>query len=603
MSTYYQRKLDELFSDDKQAEAYMSEKNTVVIAGPGSGKTTVLTLKIMKALQAISQPRGLACITYSRAAAAELKSRLKKLGCSQSRQNVFVGTVHSFCIAEIIKPFSHLYPTYEIPETLDIISEGEKKALFAKIKEELGYGNEYLTIEEMDKERSLNIEGLSEIHIETYELALNVAQHYERTIKEMGKIDFMDIVKFATLLIQKERYVRLCLEARFPWIFVDEYQDLGKPLHEMILSLFNRTSINFFVVGDPDQSIYGFNGAMPDYLKELGNKPEFSTIKLSSNYRSTQQIVDATELVLGNQEKREARAIIDKDTEFHFIQCESELLEQYEKVAHSIIPECVEHGIPYNDIAVLVANNTSAKELAEIFKNNDIPYYLNKLEYDRSEVVIWLEQCATWVLNHGSQSFSALFDFWLRLLKENEASLDSRSIALEKIKFMMILQDSIDYASKLSEWLKYVFSYLPLFELLENSRAHQNENENLEKILEIASSGNFENFDISRFAQLGKPDDQITISTRHSSKGLEFEVVILLGMEENNFPNYFSINDANKLREDYRLFFVCISRAKRVCYLLRSQRYTKKTKWGLRTFDHVPSRFWVLLHSVYGNKH
>lgn len=457
-----------------------------------------------------------------------------------------------------------------------------------------------ITIEEMDKERSLNIEGLNEVVIEPYEIALNVARHYENKIKEMGNIDFLDIVKFATMLIQKEEYVRRCLEVKFPWIFVDEYQDLGKPLHEMILSLFNRTSIIFFVVGDPDQSIYGFNGAVPDYLKELANKPQFKEVKLLSNYRSTQKIVDATELILGNQEGREAKAIIEKETEFHFIVCNSELTEQYNEIVSNIIPKCIEQGIPYDEIPILVAKNPIARELGEIFEIRNIPYYLNKLEYDRSEVIVWLEQCAMWIVNHENQSFSSLFEFWIRLLQDHNLVLDSKGKDLERIKFMTILEESEVHADKLSDWLQYILCNFSLYELLEFSTVHQDEKENLEKVCEIASSGEFSGFDITRFAQLGKPDNQVTISTRHSSKGLEFEVVILLGMEEENFPHYYSIRDPKKLREDFRVFFVCISRARRVCYLLRSERHTKETKYGIRTYPYKPSQFWDLLYSNYG---
>lgn len=600
MTTYYQQKLEEIYSDEQQVEAYFSDTNTVVIAGPGSGKTSVLTLRIMRALHETNDPRGLSCITYSRAAASELKERLKKLGCNQARQNVFVGTVHSFCIAEIIKPFSHLYPSYRIPETFDIISEKDKKTLFYEIKEELGYGKITITVEEMDKERSFNIDGLSEVIIEPYEVALNIARHYEKKIKTMGQIDFLDIVKFATMLIQREEYVRRCLEAKFPWIFVDEYQDLGKPLHEMILSLFNRTSINFFVVGDPDQSIYGFNGAVPDFLKELANKPQFKEVKLLSNYRSTQQIVEASELVLDKQERREAKAIIDKETEFHFIVCNYEFTEQYNEIVYNIIPRCIEQGIPHDEIAILVANNPIARELGEILKFNNIPYYLNKLEYDRSEVIIWLEQCATWVVDHEKQSFSALFEFWMRLLLDHNVVLDSRGKNLERIKFMTILEGSTVHADNLSDWLRFIFGNFNLYEMLEDSKIYQDEKDNLEKVCEIASSGEFVDFNITRFGQLGKPDNQITISTRHSSKGLEFEVVILLGMEEDHFPNYYSLRDPKKLSEDYRVFFVCISRARRVCYLLRSEWHTKKTQYGLKTFPYKPSRFWELLHSNYG---
>lgn len=600
MTTFYQQKIEEMMQDEQQVEAYNSDTNTVVIAGPGSGKTTVLTLKIIRVLQGIQDPRGLACITYSRATTSELEERLRKLDFNQSRQNVFVGTVHSFCIAEIISPFSRLYPDYEIPETFDIISEEDRKVLFYEIKNQLGYGEIATTIEEMDKERNLNIEGLSEVEIEPFEIALHIAREYESALKRVGKIDFINIVNFATTLIQKEEYVRRCLEAKFPWIFVDEYQDLGKPMHEMILSLFNRTSINFFVVGDPDQSIYGFTGAMPEYLNELANKSQFKEVRLLSNYRSTQEIVDATEFVLGKQLGREAKSKFEKQTEFHFVVCNSEFIEQFNEVVTNIIPNCVSQGIPYDEIAVLVPNNPTAKALSEFFKFNNIPYYLNKQDYERTEVVVWLERCAMWTSDHEKQSFSSLFDFWIRLLQNHSLILDVKEKALARINLMEILEGSSVHAGSLSDWMQYIIDNLKLYELLENYKVNCDERENLEKIYGLASTGDFVGFDITRFGQLGKPDNQVTISTRHSSKGLEFEVVILLGMEEQHFPNYYAIKEPKKLSEEYRVFFVCISRARRVCYLLRSEHHTKSTRFGERKFRYEPSRFWLMLHSYHG---
>ena len=115
MTEYFQRKLQEVNNDKDQLAAYNSSGNTVVIAGPGSGKTTVLTLKIMRLLnESIHAPRGLACLTYSTEAAREFKDRLKKLGFVRNT-NAFLGTVHSFCLAEVLIPFAHLYPKYRIP--------------------------------------------------------------------------------------------------------------------------------------------------------------------------------------------------------------------------------------------------------------------------------------------------------------------------------------------------------------------------------------------------------------------------------------------------------------------------------------------------------
>lgn len=130
VNAYFEKKLQEISEDDMQFAAYKAVNNTVVIAGPGSGKTTVLTLKVMQLLaEMIYPPRGLACLTYSTEAVREFKSRLVKLGL-EKRKNVFLGTVHSFCLSEIITPFAALYPQYKIPLPIRIISEAEKNRLF-----------------------------------------------------------------------------------------------------------------------------------------------------------------------------------------------------------------------------------------------------------------------------------------------------------------------------------------------------------------------------------------------------------------------------------------------------------------------------------------
>src|SRR5690606_19432584 len=128
--------------------------------------------------------------------------------------------------------------------------------------------------------------------------ALAAAVEYESRLHTTGQVDYIDIVKYATLLIQNEQYVRNCLEAKFPWILIDEYQDLGKPLHEMILSIFSSTNIKIFAVGDPNQSIYSFNGAIPHYLLELYENPHIRSIKLLTNFRSNQGIINAYQLAL-----------------------------------------------------------------------------------------------------------------------------------------------------------------------------------------------------------------------------------------------------------------------------------------------------------------
>ncbi|MEK3701937.1 ATP-dependent helicase [Paenibacillus sp. FSL R10-2199] len=598
---YYNQKLAEIKRDPYQDQAFNSTNSTVVIAGPGSGKTTVLTLKIMNLLQeTINEPRGLACVTYNRAAAKEFNDRLRSYGYKE-RTNVFLGTVHSFCIAEVIKPFAHLFD-YSIPMPLKIISQKDKLRIFNEVRTTLNLDVRSLSIEEMDKERTLGITGLSRVNVPRYDTGLMAAVEYETRLHALGKVDYIDIVKYATLIIQNEKYVRDCLEAKFPWILIDEYQDLGKPLHEMILSIFNSTNIKIFAVGDPNQSIYSFNGAIPHYLLELYDMPNINSIKLLTNFRSNQGIINAYQLALPPASVANYRAgtRIDEDAEFNFVTCSRGIEDQFKEVVQSIIPNCLQEGIPFNEICVLVGNNNYAKRLSELFQEADIPYYLNKRkDFEITEIVRWLIQCASWSIDLGNDSFTKLYEFWANLFIQHNGYSIMDSL-MEKKVFYDALCTSQQHSESLSRWLVWIEEKLSLKNTLTDSAAYPDENENLTTLMELAANGEFREFSVEKFVKILKVDNQVTISTRHSSKGLEFEVIILLGLEEENFPSYRSIQsvDPNKMEEEYRVFFVCISRAKRVCYLLRS--LTEQNQWG-RVFNKQPSRFWTMLYDVYGN--
>lgn len=601
--SYYLEKLQQIKKDDKQYEAYLTNDSTVVIAGPGSGKTTILTLKIMRLLnEKINKPRGLACVTFSREAAREFKQRLNKLGYVE-RTNVFLGTVHSFCISEVIGNFAHLYNN-EIPLPLKIISDTNKKKLFRKVVEDLDLENMKLTFDEIDKERTLSIIGLSSIEIPTYDIAMKAAVEYEKRLKDSGYVDYTSIVKYSTQLIQEHEYVRNCLSAKFPWIVVDEYQDLGKPLHEMILALFINTDIKIFAVGDPDQSIYGFSGAIPDYLIELYKREDILPIELQTNYRSNQDIINGSEAVLNSQRNYRAATRHGENAEFVFITCEEDMYQQYEYCVSKIIPYYLGKGIPYNEIALLVSSNPEVRELSEHLNREGIPYYISKHSFDRSDFVKWLEACAAWVSDSSSESFSDMYHFWESINKLHNKFIDINSVSrtVAKKELYSVLTESKCEEGNLKNWLQFIIDELYIKQLLENSDIYPDEIENIEKLLETVSDERYVDFDLTKFSKLGKPENQVTISTRHSSKGLEFEVVIILGVEEGRFPNYRSISDKRKMEEEHRICFVCVSRAKKACVLVRSKfnNITKKNKeiWHKPTDESI---FWTYLKAKFGD--
>ena len=584
VNAYFEKKLQEISEDDMQFAAYKAVNNTVVIAGPGSGKTTVLTLKVMQLLaEMIYPPRGLACLTYSTEAVREFKSRLVKLGL-EKRKNVFLGTVHSFCLSEIITPFAALYPQYKIPLPIRIISEAEKNRLFNSQNYE---GTPKLI--DVDKERTRNIKGISRVAIESYDIALKAAISFEELLIQNGYLDFISMVKKSVELIKNESYVRKALEAKYPWIIVDEYQDLGKPLHELILTLLNLTRIKVFAVGDADQSIYDFQGAAPDYLIELSQRQDVSCIHLKNNYRSSQTIVDASEYVLKSSRGYIASGKLrDYHAKLEFIECSKGMDEQYERVIEQISRFHTE-GIPYHEIAVLVGNNKQVTELAQECSRQNIPAYIARQTFRLTDLIIWIQSCAKWVSDKCSVSFDEICSTWKSFISQKRIISEDDYFLLKRTIFQTLTASKV-YKDNLSEWLCYLGKKVGIVSAFTASERYPDEIDNYNKLLETARSHDTQ-LTIKFLTRLGIPENQVVLTTRHSSKGLEFDVVILPGMEKDSFPSYYD-NTPRKLAEARRLCFVSVSRARKACILIRSKNL--QNQYG-RWFSKEPSPFWVAL--------
>lgn len=584
VNAYFEKKLQEISEDDMQFAAYKAVNNTVVIAGPGSGKTTVLTLKVMQLLaEMIYPPRGLACLTYSTEAVREFKSRLVKLGL-EKRKNVFLGTVHSFCLSEIITPFAALYPQYKIPLPIRIISEAEKNRLFNSQNYE---GTPKLI--DVDKERTRNIKGISRVAIESYDIALKAAISFEELLIQNEYLDFISMVKKSVELIKNESYLRKALEAKYPWIIVDEYQDLGKPLHELILTLLNLTRIKVFAVGDADQSIYDFQGAAPDYLIELSQRQDVSCIHLKNNYRSSQTIVDASEYVLKSSRGYIASGKLqDYHAKLEFIECSKGMDEQYERVIEQISRFHTE-GIPYHEIAVLVGNNKQVTELAQECSRQNIPAYIARQTFRLTDLIIWIQNCAKWVSDKCSVSFDEICSTWKSFISQKRIISEDDYFLLKRTIFQTLTASKV-YKDNLSEWLCYLDKKVGIVSAFTASERYPDEIDNYNKLLETARSHDTQ-LTIKFLTRLGIPENQVVLTTRHSSKGLEFDVVILPGMEKDSFPSYYD-NTPRKLAEARRLCFVSVSRARKACILIRSKNL--QNQYG-RWFSKEPSPFWVAL--------
>jgi DNA helicase II / ATP-dependent DNA helicase PcrA len=606
MNDLFFQDLELIKKDKKQYKAFLSKGSTVVVAGPGSGKTRVLTLKaVTLARSNIHKPCGIACISYSRESVRELKKRLALYGYIPTNRD-FVGTVHGFSLLHVIQPFAHLYPQYAIKYPIKILPYEVSNQIHESILEELEIENEYdVSITEINKHRSLAISGRSLIQIPSTKLITEAARLFEEKTRRTEYIDFVDIINISARIIHEQEYVRQSLQSRFPWLLVDEYQDLGKALHEMVLELLFSAGIKLYAVGDENQSIYGFNGGYPDFLNELTRyDSEIRTIKLSANYRSTQHIIDASLEALQPtppHPKYTAGKRKYDTADFTFVTCEEEMEEQYKIVALKVIPNLIAKGIPLNEIGVIASSNAQINEIANFLERGKISFFIVNWKFESSAVVVWLQECATWCTNRNNQSFDSLFNFWRRLVStHNDPRKNWENICLKTDFYDIINKSSM--SKNVYKWLQFILTELGLKKLLDASEMYPNEIENIDRLLLEARLHNLKNASIQRFANLGFPENEVTITTRHSSKGLEFEAVVLLGMEEEHFPSYYHLNNPVALAEDQRLCYVCISRAKKICVLLRSKVFTLQTKKGPWRKKFKPSRFWMSLHNKFGNE-
>lgn len=588
----FYKRLEQLNKDCMQRKALENKGHTVVLAGPGSGKTSVLTIKATKILNKISEPHGVACITYSREASIVMNQRINSYGVNEKKR-LFVGTIHNFCISKILVPFGEIFGV-KLPFPLKIATSSERKSTLETAKK-LVAGSDNITDTNMNTERRNQVGKLSSIKPPTYDVALKTAIEYERILHSNGFIDFEDIINYSVQLIQDQEYVRESLYARYPWVLIDEYQDLGKPLHEIVLSLLFFTNIKIFIVGDPDQSIYSFTGANPKYMYELLETKRFEKVVLENNYRCPQGIIDASIDVLG--QKREYYSASDDSVEakFNFYEFDNGWEDQFKYIAEYIIPEFNSEGIHREEIAVLIKNHAEIDRCRKLFEEYGIECYISKRGFERTQLINWLENCAMWCSDPNSIPFIDLFMNWCnnfdRLNRFNP--LNTTSILV----FRSILEKALKKRN-LADWVDILIEEFNIFSLVDID-----EQENLVLFCDIAKSEEFNKYTVDMFSKIGKPINQVVLLTWFAAKGLEFETIILTGMDEGIMPDYSAIRDPEKLEEQSRMCFVGVSRAKKHCLLLRSKQYTIYSKKYRKyyTNPYEASRFWNILVKKYGN--
>jgi len=564
----YLETADELRHNTEQWQAYESEGNCVVLAGPGAGKTKTITVKIAKLLDGeVRPPRRLACITYSNACVGELLSRLRNLGIVDDKR-LLLSTVHSFCLTELVLPYAQL-AGLAVPDPVVIASPAQARDMFRQAYRATLKGDAPNWFRmECDRLRRTIVDKDSPEWKSWSRRETAVVEAYEKLLLENGLIDFDGIVLTGLQLVERFDWVRSCIKAKYPIIVIDEYQDLGLPLHRMVLALMNKAGVRIIAVGDPDQSIYGFTGAKPALLRTLQALPNIQPIQLKLNYRCADQIIAASQNLL--PEPGDFRSHDGRQGEIRIYQTKQDIRGQADYALSKIVPVMLEQNPTWKlgDIAVLYRSLNEGKAVAEAADALGLPYFRldNGSPIRRSRLTEWLLDAAKWCSGGwkaGSVNLSDLLRSW-RLMRRSLTN--ERDVLAARAQLISTLFAQRDGSIRLRKWLQVLVKEV-WYEAFEEEPGLIDEKENFDDLLVVSDKGGaLEAYSIEVFGNQGKSPDQLNLMTLHSSKGLEFEAVIMIGLEEGVFPSNFDRTEEQQ-QEASRLFYVGVTRAKSLVHL------------------------------------
>ena len=569
--------LDELLDrlNPEQRAAVEHDGNTVVLAGPGSGKTDTIVLKVAQLLyDEVAAPRGVACITYGNDAVREFSIRLRMLGVGRG-QRLFLGTVHSFCLNRVLRPFAAIADRPELSRPRILSPVAQRRALQASL-DATGVGDDPQYFDAtLTRIRRANACGES---LETFdERHIAVAEHFEANLAAEEAVDFEAMTLEALRIVQKSQDVRELLVARYPWVAIDEYQDLGGPLHQIVDEL-RRAGAKIFAVGDPDQCILGFTGADPSYLTDLSEDRAFRTIRLAFNYRSGARLIAAAEASLGTARNYQPAPGRDHEGEIAFDEIQGGIEAQAQQVVGDTVPALIAAGVEPHEIAVLYKQRGHLFDaLVDEIERADEQYLVEKdARFPSSPLVRWLQRCATRSL--GAEEADPLvdlaspYDDLLRAAGVFEDDLLVRERILDAVA-------PVDGQLAVNEWVTNFDDSLKLRSLLEASGTAPDDLASITSLREVGSSP----IPLIDFAGGVQIRDRVVLTTCHASKGRQFDAVILPGLQTSLFPFARWIRGEYRatpaqLAEDRRLFYVGLTRARFQVHLVYSPSFVNR--WG-----------------------
>jgi len=556
-----------LRGNEDQWNAYQSTGNCVILAGPGSGKTKTITVKIARLLaEDVRSPRRIACITYSNACVGELRSRLNKLGVDDG-DRLLLSTVHSFCLTELVLPYAAM-AGLDIPEPLAVASPVVARKLFGDAyRAQLGGNAPGWFRTACDRLRRTIPDRDSDEWRAWSARETRVVEAYEALLLENGLIDFDGLVLAGLQLVEKQAWVRRAILAKYPVVVIDEYQDLGLPLHRIVLALLGA-GVRIIAVGDSDQSIYGFTGAKPALLRTLAVHRRMQAIALKLNYRCADSIIAASRALL--PEPADFRSHDGRVGEIRIHRLERSIQKQAQYALETLVPAVLKANPSWTpgDVALLYRSMNEGTQIAQAADALGVQYFRldNGSPIKRTRLIEWLTDAARWCAGGwqtGEVQLSHLLKAWRRMQRSIARESDLLAARKGLIDALFSLRDG---TLTLRRWLR-VLRAAALDTMLQGEPGLADEIDNLDELTASATAGGvLQNFTVEIFGNQGKSPDQINLMTLHSSKGLEFQAVIMVGLENGVFPSSYDKTD-EQLEEAARLFYVGVTRAKTQVHL------------------------------------
>lgn len=606
--------------NDKQLEAVNhTEGPCLVLAGAGSGKTRVLTERIIKLIDDGVSHYNILAITFTNKAAKEMRVRVQnKIG--DVANSIFIGTFHSFGL----RILRENYDAIGYSSNITILDTDDTKSLIKRILKENSFDPADYDIKHIiSKISSAKNDGISPL--EFSKLFLNehdkviglVYEKYLKLLKENNSVDFDDLLLKPVEIFKKRKDILEKYQERFRYILVDEYQDTNSIQYELCKMLAKKYN-NIFVVGDANQSIYSWRNA--DYRNILNFEKDYKNahvVLLEENYRSTNTILKAANSVIKNNNegtKLNLWTSIGDGEKVEYIRVEDEIKES--SFVINKIKELVSEGYSYSDFAVLYRTNAQSRTVEEAFVRNNIPYNIigSYYFYNRKEIKDLIAYLNLIYNTNDSVSLERVINTPKRGIgtktidnirekaNMNDISLFDAIDSGKELEFKKLILELIEDSKtmNLSDLIEDVLVKTGLRREYELDKSIESDTkvENLNEFKSLAV--NFEDngiYDLSTFlenimlvsdkGQYAEDDNNVNIMTLHSAKGLEFNIVFILGMEEGIFPHSRSFESAKELEEERRLCYVGITRAKKKLYLLSAR---TRTLYG-RTSGTIESRF------------